>query len=477
MKPLSIRSGLTAWFVGLTLLLLAVFSVSLFASVRGVLHSGLDARLASRANGLAVLCEWDEDVRRPVFELRPEIAERLARNAPGSGESIHVWPTRKLLHRVGEEIASPVPEVSEFAGALGNTNATQRWSNAESDQGRRRICESLVTIPSYVDDEGHTKREFAILIRVSEDLGPVEAELASLGGLVALLAALTAVVALVFATLISRRVVRPLRDLGEAAAAIRAGRSVSIPLRGTADEVDQLGEHLESAFTRLDDALQRQTRFTSDASHELRNPITAIRSSAEVALRRDRSEAEYRRFLQEILGSTERMGQVVESLLMLARADRERDAARHEPVDLVEVARAAANGLPEGKSRVHVVADRPTIVNGDPTLLRVLTDNLIGNALRYSGRDDPVTVTLSSDGGPTVAVEDRGPGVPESERGRVFERFYRGAAAAPGSNGAGLGLALVSEIARVHRAHCEMESTPGRTCFRVRFPEPTVLAC
>ena len=474
MKPLTIRSGLTAWFVGWTLLLLATFTVILFASVRSALYAGLDARLESRAHGLAVLCEWDEDLRRPLFELQPEIAERLVSSSPGSGESIYVWPTRKLLHRAGEEFPTPLPEVSAFAEDLASGEAVLHWASVDGAQGRRRICESLATIPSYVDDEGNTKREFTVLIRAAEDLGPVEARLAKLGGMVGLLAALAAAVVLLFAFLISRRGVRPLRELGEAAAAIRAGRGAVIPRRGTGDEVDQLGEHLDSAFSRLEDALQRQARFTSDASHELRNPITAIRSSAEVALRRERSPEEYRRFLGEIAGNTERMGQVVEALLMLARADRERDATRHETVDLVEVARAAARTLPEGAARVRVEATQPLLVTGDPTLLRVLAENLIGNALRYSGHDDAVIVSLSADGGPTLSVEDHGPGVPESERGRVFERFFRGSAATPGSNGAGLGLAIVSEIARVHGAHCEMESVPGRTCFRVRFPASTV---
>lgn len=472
MRPPSIRAGLVGWFTGLTLLLLAVFSAVAWTQVGGAMRAGLDDRIAAHSRGLAALCEWDEDLRRPVYELPAGIAARLADAAPGSGESIHLWPARKLLHAAGEAPPGPLPEVSEFAAHLGDAEPFRRWRDADSPAGRRRLCETLVTVPAYVDDEGNPKREFAVLIRVSEDLAPLEARLAGLGRLVGLLAGVAGAVVLAFALLISRRVVRPLHELGEAAAAIRAGRSAAIPRRGTDDEVDRLADHLESAFSRLEEALQRQARFTSDASHELRNPISSIRSSAEVALRRERDPAEYRAFLGSILQDVERMGQVVEALLLLARADRERDASRHEPVDLAAIARAAAESEPEAGGRVEVRAERPAWVDGDETLLRVLAGNLIGNALRYSGGVQPVTVTVVRDGGPVIAVEDRGPGVPEPERGRVFERFYRGSAAAPGSNGAGLGLALVAEIARLHRAHCEMDSTPGRTVFRVRFPEP-----
>lgn len=469
MKPLTIRAGLTAWFAGLTLLLLAVFSIATFAAASGALRDGLDARLAARAQALAALCEWDEDLRRPVFELRPEVAERLARGAPGASESIHVWPTRKPLHAAGEEFPLALPEVSDFP--LGGA-AAPRLASVTGAFGRRRVLATLATIPAYVDDEGYTKREFSVLVRVGEDLGPLAGRLSSLGRLIALLAALAALTILVFAALISRRVVRPLRELGEAAAAIRAGRAGAIPSRGTGDEVDQLAEHLDSAFARLEEARERQARFTADASHELRNPISAIRSGAEVALRRERTTAEYQEFLREILDGTERMGRVVEALLLLARADRERDAARHESVDLAAVARAAAADRAEDAARLRVEAGRPAAVTGDPTLLRVLADNLLGNALRYSNDGEPVVVTVVDGGEPTLAVEDAGPGIPEAERARVFERFYRGTAAPPGSDGAGLGLALVAEIARVHGARCELDTEPGRTVFRVRFPRP-----
>lgn len=472
MRPLSIRASLVAWFGGLTLLLLAASALALFAGVRDALRSGLDARLAARAQSLATLCEWDEDLRRPSFELPPAVADRLARSAPGSGQSIHVWPTRKALHAAGEAIPAPLPELAEFPLGGAAAAPSQRWSSVATPSGRRRVLATLATIPAYVDDEGQQKREFAVLVRVSEDLAPLEGRLAALGGLVAILASVAAVVVLIFAAMISRRVVRPLRALAAAAAAIRAGRAAAIPRRGTGDEVEHLAEHLDSAFTRLEESAQRQARFTSDASHELRNPISAIRSNAEVALRRERTPEEYRGFLEAIRADAARMGEIVEALLLLARTDRERDAARHEPVDLAALARDAAAGQAEGAARLRVATAGPLPVSGDPILLRVLADNLISNALRYSPPDAPVEVRATRDGGPTLAVADRGPGVPEAERALIFERFYRGSAAPPGSAGSGLGLALVAEIARLHGAHCEMDSAPGRTEFRVRFPEP-----
>ncbi len=471
MKALSIRSSLTAWFLACAALLIAAFALVLFATMRSELRSGLDARLSANAMSLSALCEWDEDLRRPAFELLPEVAERLAKSRPGSGEEIRTWPARKILHKAGEAIAAEPPPPEALADRLGKSEPFALWSTWETGDGKHRLCEMLVTIPSYVDDEGFRKREFSVLIRVSEDLAPIEAKLVRLGGLVALLALIASGMVAVFAVVISRRVVQPLRHLGAAAAEIRAGRSAQIPLRGTGDEADELAGHLENAFGRLEAALQRQARFTSDASHELRNPITAIRSSAEVALHRERTPEEYRSFLQEIRETAERMGSVVEALLMLARVDAGRGGTPFHSVDLTAIARDAAADAPEGAGRVRVVADEAVLVPGDPTLLRVLVDNLIGNALRYSGQDAPILVKVTQGPSASLSVEDQGPGVPENEKRRVFERFFRGSAATPGSTGAGLGLALVAEIARVHGAECKMESAPGRTIVRVQFPE------
>jgi len=461
-KPLSIRGSLSAWFIGLTALLLIAFSVALYAGVGRTLRAGVDARLTTTASGLAALCEWDEELDETGFEMDPAIAERLAESRPGSGEEIWAWPERRLLHRAGDQWQLPVPTATEPG---------VRYATYAGEEGDLRVVEALVAMPETVDpEEGYRRAAFSVMVRVVENLTPVAERMARLAWFIAGLALVAGAVIAAFAVLLSRRIVQPLRALGAAAGEIRAGRAAHMPRRGAGDEVDQLGDHLEHAFARLEDSLQRQARFTSDAAHELRNPISVIRNAAEVALRRERAAEEYRAFLTDVLHTATRMGGVVEALLLLARMDAGRTQAQFQCVDLAVVARDAAAAQPEADGRVQVHAPPQPEVAGDPVLLRVLVGNLISNALRYSGRTSPVAVRIErANGALALHVDDEGPGIPPGETAKVFERFYRLESANPGSGGAGLGLALVAEIARIHGAECRMDSAPGRTRVSVTF--------
>lgn len=324
-------------------------------------------------------------------------------------------------------------------------------------------------------DDRKKKRETRILRACSGSVNgpaaPLDAQLSQLAWIVAILAIVSGFVVLLFGILLSKRVVRPLRELGNAATAIRAGRAVKLPRRGVGDEVEQLRDLLEEAFLRLEEALQRQTRFTSDAAHELRNPIAVIQNAAEIALRRERTSDEYQSFFGDVLATSKRMGQVVEALLLLARLDAGKAGESFKQIDLADVARDSAAAQPFSKDRVRVVAENPAFVDGDEVLLRVLVDNLLSNALRYSGAESVVTVTVETrEEGAVLRVQDKGPGIPTEAVGRVFDRFYRAQPADPDASGAGLGLALVAEVARVHSLESHIDTSKRGTTVTVRFP-------
>ncbi len=468
MKPLSIRTGLTAWFVGLTFLLLLAFSAVLYASVSRTLHDGLDKRLETTARGLAALADWEEKAHAVEIELSKQLAAQQEASHPEMSQEVWDWPDQWSVHRSGKAIDVPLPDASFGQGVDLTACPAVVFSTIDTPEGARRLCTLLHhCAPSPEDLED---LEFDVLVRVAEDLAPVQAQLAQLAWVVVILAAISAAVVLIFGVLISRRVIRPLKELGKAATAIRAGRAVKLPRRGTGDEVDDLGEILDEAFSRLEDALQRQTRFTSDAAHELRNPIAVIRNAAEIALRRKRSPDEYRDFFGDVLATAKRMGQVVEALLLLARLDAGQAASTFEKVDLVAVAHDSATAQPLAGGRVSIEGKSPAFVEGDEGLLRVLIDNLLSNALRYSGREAPVNVTVVNSDGVTLSVKDEGPGIPSDAVGRVFDRFYRIESANPDVPGAGLGLALVSEVARVHSVESRIDTSQGGTCVIVKFP-------
>lgn len=470
MKPLSIRASLTAWFVGLTTVLLVVFSATLYWNLAAALEDGLDSKLETAVAGLLVLVDWDEEQWAPEFEIPEELAAQLNANLPELRQEVYAWPDATQLHGSGLAVSAPLPSQDVHAAHDFDNGPMHQWDILQTESVRLRICTAIARTPPVPAEDGDpAKPAFLVLARVAQDMAQMDREVADLAWSVAGAIGMSILVIFGFATLLSRRVVHPLQNLGHAADEIRAGRSASIPHRGVHDEVDALSEHLSVAFQRLETALQKQARFTSDAAHELRNPITVIRNAAEVALHRERRPEEYRELFGDVLETSKRMGDVMEALLLLARLDAGTVRARFHPVDLSEVVHSSAADMPQGAGRFRIQACKPVFVHGDETLLRVLIDNLLGNALRYSEEGTVVTVHVKDGTQVQLVVEDHGSGFPEDALPHIFERFYRADAAFPLTKGAGLGLALVAEIARAHNAELDASNTSEGARVTVQF--------
>jgi signal transduction histidine kinase len=223
-------------------------------------------------------------------------------------------------------------------------------------------------------------------------------------------------------------------------------------------------------------AFEQMRRFMADAAHELRTPITVLRSRAEVAQQREREPEAYAAALADIGREAARMGRIVDDLLILARADAGERALRRERCfldDLVLDAVHAAQPLAERRGvRLEVGALDEAAVIGDPELLRQAALIVLDNALKYTPAGGAVTVTVAAaDGRCTLGVRDTGTGIAPEVLPHVFERFYRGAPAEGREPGAGLGLAIARWIADAHGAQIAIRSEPGRgTEVTVRFP-------
>ena len=230
-------------------------------------------------------------------------------------------------------------------------------------------------------------------------------------------------------------------------------------------------------------SMEQMRRFMADAAHELRTPLTVVRTRAEVALQQERSPAQYSAALAAIAADSERLGQIVEDLLTLARADAgERPVAREVVYldDLALDAAEAARVVGQMKGVAVVIDDfEEAQVNGDPVLLRQLVMILLDNAVKYTAAGGTVRVAVGDkDGRAMLTVDDDGAGIPADQLPHVFERFYRGDAArtrAPSAHGtgdgAGLGLSIARWIAEAHSATIELSSSNGAgTRARVTFP-------
>lgn len=275
------------------------------------------------------------------------------------------------------------------------------------------------------------------------------------------------------------RAVRPVHEIIDQAEAIEAGTlQRRISAWADSQEYQRLVQVLNTMLGRIGAAFEAQRRFTADASHELRSPLTALRGEIELALRRPRSNDEYQAVLRSAHEEVERLSRITEDLLTLARSDAGVLNPRREPVQPALLARELAPRLEAleaaRKVRVRVDAEDDVVLEGDADLVRRLLWNLGSNAVRFSPPGETVLIGVRRLGaGARIEVTDRGPGVPPEARARIFERFFQVSAARSHDEGAGtgLGLAITRVIAELHGAHVAVtDAEGGGARFIVDFP-------
>jgi two-component system sensor histidine kinase TctE len=267
----------------------------------------------------------------------------------------------------------------------------------------------------------------------------------------------------------------PLKRLQRAVAS-RSHRDLSpVVVENVPGEVSPLLVSINQLLGRLDKVLTLQSRFISDAAHQLKTPIAALEAQFEVALR-ESDPARMRESVHKLRPGLERMARLVTQLLSLARNEPEAvRAVTLSPLDLNSLALEAATAwVPEALKRGIDLgfegAAKPVAIRGDAARLRELLDNLLDNAIRYTTPGGRVTVRVTALPAPAVAVNDDGPGIPVHERERVFERFHR--LLGSSRDGSGLGLAIAQEIASLHGATITLSDDAdgvGNT-FSVSFP-------
>jgi two-component system OmpR family sensor kinase len=276
---------------------------------------------------------------------------------------------------------------------------------------------------------------------------------------------------------------RPLGRIEETAAAIAAGDLARrVDEAGPRTEIGRLGRSLNEMLAQIERAFAerraseaRLRRFVADASHELRTPLTSVRGYAELFRRGAASRPEDLRLAMErIEAEADRMGVLVDDLLLLARLDQGRPLDR-QPVDLVPLVRELGEDAraTDPSRPLRVVTDGPVVVEGDPLRLRQIVGNLLTNARVHTPPGTPVEVRVDvADATGVIEVEDEGPGVPPDDRERIFERFYRAdASRARSSGGTGLGLSIVASLVDAHGGRIGVGEAPrGGAVFRVELP-------
>lgn len=273
------------------------------------------------------------------------------------------------------------------------------------------------------------------------------------------------------------RAVAPVRDITRQAEEIGAatlGRRITA--HAETAEYRRLVDVLNTMLDRIDAAFEAQRRFTGDASHELRSPLTALRGELELALRKERSPEEYRRVLESGLEETKRLGDLADELLTLARHDAGVMEPHRRRVRLVEPVERAVERLrlhaDSKQIDIRMRADGDVIGLWDPELLERMAFNLVENAVKYTTAGGHVRIEIRGEGeSATLEVADTGPGIRPADRGRIFERFYRADLARADSEGTGLGLSIVRAIVQAHGGDVTAANRPeGGALLRVRLP-------
>jgi signal transduction histidine kinase len=275
---------------------------------------------------------------------------------------------------------------------------------------------------------------------------------------------------------LARGSLRPVREIVSAALRIRSGRlDEDIPRSGTGDEFDQIAAAFNQVLERVRSGMGALRRFSADAAHQLRSPLTALRSRIDVTLHTEVLASGMREFLEEMLGDVTQLSESVDAMLRLSHSEAGLDPEHRVEVEVGPLLRAVVEffePMAEQRQQALVLREEPIArVAGDVEWLRQLFVNLVDNALRFTPEGGRIEVDLAPGAGEVrVRVRDTGPGIPPEERERIFERFY-GSGPRDGVVVRGLGLTIARTIARNHGGEIEVESAPGEgATFLVRLP-------
>jgi two-component system sensor histidine kinase MprB len=440
---------LAAGTVGVTVVLVSVVA---FFVLRNVLRDQVDAALTAQYAQVAGSADRSGFGPELTFPAPP------ARGGAPSGPVQLLTSDGDVLLPAHGDLPVPVDD-EDRAIAAGRRRALLRDTHA--DGVHLRVL--TVAVPG------------GGAIQIARSLRNVDATLGRLRIVLALLCAAGTLLAAALGRIFGRQVIQPVSDLTAAAEHITQtedlARRIDVPGN---DEVGRMAQRfntmldtLEGSRRALDDSVHAQRQLVADASHELRTPVTALRTNIEVLLAEgELPEDDRRRLLEDVRAETEELGALITDVIELARGDEPPSGIEEVQLDVLvtEALRRASRRRP---SATFTAALEPTVVEGAPDRLGRAVDNLLDNAAKYSPDGTVVEVRLH---GGALTVRDHGPGIPAADRPHVFDRFYRGSGAR-GRPGSGLGLAIVRQVAETHGGTIAVDEAPGGgSRFTLRLP-------
>jgi heavy metal sensor kinase len=468
----TIKFRFTLWYLVVLGIALAALSVGAYYYLSSTLYQNLDDSLKLRAAQIS-----------NVREVLSSVAEGQFEEEVGEVVYFYFYSGDQLLYLAPRDIDVPInTELVEQAINGQSTFATVE--TAEGMELRVFVTPFIPARPVMVPAMPGTPAppapgvniESAALVigRPTED---IKQALDRLLHTLMIAVPLTLVAAGGGGVFLARRALKPVDEMTQKARSIEeSDLSQRIEVK-TKDELGRLASTLNEMIERLEKAFKRQKQFTSDASHELRAPLSIIEAESTLALQKERAKNDYRQSLETISQETHRMAHIVDQLLALARADSGKEEFFFEEVDLTDLLSSISSDVEvlcqdKGLEYQYQRTDR-LIVKGDEARLRVMFLNLLDNAIRYTPSGGTIAVSLLRDCEmAVVSISDTGIGIPPEDIPHVFERFYRVDKARSRAEGSsGLGLAIAQHIVEAHGGKIEVESRVGvGSTFRVWLP-------
>lgn len=441
------RARLTLWSTAILLCGLIAYAAVVYVALRRVLWNEMDERLHHDIESI-------EGLLQPYWT--PEGARTPGGKSPLDDDDyrwVEVWS------RDGRVLfQSDLARAEPFAG-LSRPGEDAARSLHDSRGARMRLK----------DEQGHIAGH-PVTVRVITSEARLRQEMTEMLWLMGLALPLCGAVAAYGGYHLVRRALTPVDRLVAGATAITAERlGERLPVENPRDEVGQIATAFNATLARLEASFDQMRTFTANASHELRTPITALRSVGQVALTRAHDESGYREAIGSMLDDADQLARLLDTMLLLAKSDAGQIALTRERVDLRDLVRDVAEQcavLAEEKGQtlsIDGTRDAACLVSADPVVLRIAIANLMHNAIRYAPHATPIALRVfTRDAAVILEVEDRGPGIPSAHHPHLFDRFYRADdARSHGEGGAGLGLAMARWAVEVHGGMIGVRSEPG----------------
>lgn len=460
--PRSLRLRLTVWYGCVLSLVLGTFGLLVYQTTRHRMLQHHDDPLREMATAVVHILNEQED----CHDLTPEQLHTL--DQLGRLVLVHeVEGQHKVFYQSPEMKANAL---APAVGALGwEAVPMARFVTIQQNGMPWRI----LSLPY------HSRSGRPGIVRLMENLGDIEETLRNLRLALLLMTPAGLLLTAIGGYWIAGKALAPVDRIARQAHEIEASQlHQRLPHPGVDDEIGRLVDTLNRMIERLERSFEAMKQFTADASHELRSPLTTLRSTIDVLLDQPRSVDQHRAGLESLGEEVDRLHRIVEDLLLLAKADSGRLSMAREPVrmdTLVEAITETFEPQAEEKGvvlRIH--APEKAVVQGDEHWLTQIVVNLLDNALKFTPEGGAVDLEVeTSDSGVRLTVRDTGPGIPEADLTRVFERFYQSdpSRTRGRTSGAGLGLAIAAWVVKGHGGKISAQNGPkGGACLEVCFP-------